>query len=381
MMSVKKKLHLDTDSIMLLLIIALIAIFVVNMFAIFSISSKFQERKKEGEESARPARIELTTISLSECQDCFDVSKFVEDIKKQAVNISSEKIVDADSPEGQALIAQHNIEKLPTVIAKDEVNKSNVASFFSKWQASGSDAVYSAQPPPYYDVSKSRVVGRVSLTTLTARSCTQCQKIDPVINSFKQAGVKFVDEKAVEYDSSEGSAIIRKYNIQQIPAAVISDEIDAYPGMTQIFVQLNATKRENSYAIHVARPPYTDAKTGNITGLVDMIYLVDDSCATCYNVSQHRIIVTQAFGIVLDEEKTLDISSTEGNALISKYKIEKVPTMLLSPDVDAYPALKPVWIDPRQGVGPIESDGWYVFRATEFMGSWKNLTSGQVVGR
>ena len=380
MMSVKKKLHLDADSIMLLLIIALIAIFVVNMFVIFGISSNLQERKQGAEEASRPAKIELTTLSLA-CEGCFDASAFVGDIKKQAVNVTSEKIVDADSPEGQALIAQYDIQKLPTVIAGGEINKSNAASFFSKWQASGNSIVYSAQPPPYYDVNRSRVVGRVSLTTLTARSCTECQNIAQVISIFRQAGVKFIDEKAVEYDSAEGSTLIRKYSIQQIPAAIISDEIDVYPGMTQIFVQLNATKRENSYAIHVARPPYIDAKTGNITGLVDMIYLVDNSCATCYNVSQHRVIVTQAFGIVLDNEEYVDVSSAKGKDLINKYKIEKVPTMLLSADAGAYAALKQAWTDPRQGVGTIESDSWYVFRATEFMGTWKNLTSGQVVTR
>ena len=91
--------------------------------------------------------------------------------------------------------------------------------------------------------------------------------------------------------------------------------------------------------------------------------------------------MTQAFGIVLDEEKTLDISSAEGKNLVSKYKIEKIPATVISLDADAYPALKQVWIDPRQGVGTIESDGWYVFRATEAMGTWKNTTSGQVVTR
>ena len=381
MMTAKKKLHLDTDSIMLVLIIALIAIFIVNMFVIFSMSSKLQERKKGGEEAARPAKIELTTLSLSECQDCFDVTKFLDDVKKQPVEVTSEKTVDANSPEGQALIAQYNIQKLPTVIAKGETNKTNVASFFSRWQLSGDRVIYTAQPPPYYNVSESRVVGRVSLTILNAPSCTKCQNIATAINGFKQAGVKFVDERTVDYNSAEGKQLIAKNNIQAIPAAVISEEIDVYPGMTQVFTQLNAVNRDGFYAVAVTRPPYVNATTNSIAGLADMIYLKDDSCAECYNVSQHRIIVTQGFVVTLDEEKTVDVSSKEGKDLVSKYKIEKVPTMLLSPDVDAYPALKQVWTDQRQPVGTIESDGWYVFRATELMGNWKNLTSGQVVTR
>jgi thiol-disulfide isomerase/thioredoxin len=382
-MTAKKKARFDTDTIMLILIVALIVIFVVNMFVIFSMSSKLQERKKDVEETARPAEIELTTLSLADCPDCFDVNKFLEDIKKQSVEVTSEKTMDANSAAGKALIAQYGIQKLPTVIASGEVNKINVANFFNKWNLfdNNKTAVYTAQLPPYYNVSESRVVGRVSLTILNAPSCTKCQKIDPAINSFKQAGVKFVDERTIDYNSAEGKQLISKNNIQAIPAAVISDEIDVYPGMTQVFKQLNAVTREGYYAVAVTRPPYINTTTNKIAGLVDIIYLKDDTCSNCYNVSQHRVIVTQAFAIALDEEKTLDVSSAEGKQLISKYKIEKVPTMLLSPDADAYPALKTVWIDPRQGVGTIESDGWYVFRATELMGNWKNVTSGQVVSR
>ena len=194
--------------------------------------------------------------------------------------------------------------------------------------------------------------------------------------------MKFVEERTVDYSSAEGKQLITKNNVQAIPAAIISEEIDVYPGMANVFTQqLRAVKREGFYAVAVTRPPYINTTTDKIVGLVDMIYLKDDSCTTCYNVSQHRVIVTQAFAIVLDEEKTVDVSSVEGKQLISKYKIEKVPTMLLSPDVDAYPALKVVWIDPRQAVGTIESDGWYIFRSTELMGNWKNLSSGQVTSR
>ncbi len=380
-MTTKKKPRFDTDTIMLILIVALIVIFVVNMFVIFGISSNLQERKKDVEEATRPAKVELTTLSLADCPDCFDVNKFLEDIKKQSVEIASEKTVDANSDEGKALIAQYGIQKLPTVIATGETNKSIVANFFGKWQASGESVVYTAQPPPYYNVSQSRVVGRVSLIILNAPSCAKCQKIDPAISSFRQAGVKFADEQAVDYNSAEGKQLVSRHNVQAIPAAVISDEIDVYPGMTQIFRQLNAVSRGGFYAVAVTRPPYVNATTNKISGLVDMIYLKDDSCSTCYNVSQHRVIVTQAFAIALDEEKTVDVSSKEGKDLVSRYKIEKVPTMLLSPDVDAYAGLKQVWIDPRQGVGTIESDGWYIFRSTELMGNWKNLTSGQVVTR
>ena len=77
----------------------------------------------------------------------------------------------------------------------------------------------------------------------------------------------------------------------------------------------------------------------------------------------------------MNSEKTVDIASDEGKALIKKYSIKSVPTIILSKDADAYPALKQIW----QQVGSVEEDGNYVFREVTQMGSYKDLTTGDVV--
>ena len=70
------------------------------------------------------------------------------------------------------------------------------------------------------------------------------------------------------------------------------------------------------------------------------------------------------------------MSSDEGVALLGKYGIKKVPTMILSGDMDSYPALTGIWSQ----VGTVK-DGVYVFQNVEVLQlPFKDLATGQVVG-
>ena len=78
------------------------------------------------------------------------------------------------------------------------------------------------------------------------------------------------------------------------------------------------------------------------------------------------------YGVYVKDKETLDI--TQGKSLIDKYKIEKVPTIILTGDVETYISLTQVW----KQVGSVETDGTYVFRSVEQMGKYRDLTTGKV---
>ena len=65
--------------------------------------------------------------------------------------------------------------------------------------------------------------------------------------------------------------------------------------------------------------------------------------------------------------------------MTNRYKITKLPTILLSPDVAQYTNLQKIW----NGVGTIEQDGWYVFREMQQLGGavYKDLATNQTVGK
>lgn len=220
----------------------------------------------------------------------------------------------------------------------------------------------------------------VSATTIVDKQCDKCFNISLIVDGFKRIGVNFTETKSLAFGTPEAEAAIKKYGIRRLPAIILSKGILNYSAVQQIWQQLNATEKEGAYALHATRPPYRDLESGKIVGLVSLIYLNQSSCSKCYDPRLHKQVLAQSFGITPSNESTIDTASNEGQALVAKYNIVAVPTILVSPDVSAYDALKSIW----GTVGFIASDGWYVFNSTDFMlqnGGYTNLTSGKFVAQ
>ena len=353
----------------------------VNISFIAIRSENINEAVRLAEQQNQPAKLELIKFNAASCQDCFDINSVVENLKKANVNVTSEKTVDFSSAEAKQLIIQYNIEKLPTVIVLGEVNKSSVANLWNQnWQVGMKDgtqvsSVYSAVAPPYVDAASGDVKGLVALTHILDESCPRCADLTPVINFFKQQGAKFSSEKTIAHISSDAEGLITKFGVQKVPALIISEDILDYPAIAQVWSQLNATEKQGSYALHATVPPYRNLATNKIEGLVSVIYLKDDSCASCYDVLVNRQILERNLGLIIANETVIDTNSDAGENLLKQYKITKVPIMLASPDANLYTSFMQVWSQ----VGDVAGDGWFVMRSPEVLGTYKDLSSGQVI--
>ena len=115
--------------------------------------------------------------------------------------------------------------------------------------------------------------------------------------------------------------------------------------------------------------------SGKTEGLATVILLNDSSCKECYKVTDHMNILKSGFGMAIETLSNVDVSSTQGKELVSKYKITAVPTVLIS-SADAYADFREAWIP----VGTRESDGTYIFRNfTVWPGhAYRNLNTGKV---
>ncbi len=341
----------------------------MNFYAAFT--GKVIEIKQELE----PAEIEITKISLSNCDDCFNISSIISNIKQQNVKIKNEKTLDFSLQEAKNLIERYGIKKLPAIIVTGEVNKSAVYGFFNSiGEIRDSAFILTSQEPPFYDIQEKRVIGRVEIIKLIDNSCLNCFDMETVVSLFKRAGVTISDEKNVMYDSVEGRNLIQKYGIKEIPALIVSKDITQYNSLQQIWSRLNAAEKNGFYVLHALRPPFRDLLQNKIVGLVDLVMLEDKACLQCYNVSINKQILAR-FGIFPITEETYDINSTKGKELISKYNIEKVPIILLSPEAKVYNSFAQVW----KQVGDVEDDGWFVMRNPELLGVVKNLTTGELI--
>jgi glutaredoxin len=369
-----KKSKFTTVLLGLLLIVVAFEV-VLTLWATMNVSEKL-----------RPANLQLTLLTDNTCTDCGSAESLIPRINVTGVKIASIDRLDYASTKAQQLINQYGVQKVPSILVFGETNKSTGLSLI--WGQLGgrmvNGAVYIESAPPYLNLSSGAVNGRVTLTILNDSTCSQCSTMNSFVSALLANGVKIASSKTIDYTSTEGQAFISQYNIQRIPAIVISQEVLAYKNIAQSWPQLNATLRAGFYALHTLNPPYRDLATGQITGLVSVIYLNDSACTSCYDVKAHKNILVNNFGVYLANETTVDISTDQGKALIAKYEITNVPTVLVSPEASAYTALKPVWLQTSTGlngtIGSIESDGWYVFRGTSLMGNYTDLSTGKIVG-
>jgi len=347
-------------------------ILILNILLTFNLNSELKKSAEEFNERLRPANIELILIKNSKCSDCFDLSQIISHIKNANVNITKQKTLEFDSKEVKQIISTYKIQKVPTIILTGEIDKVNIQGLEKKENA----LLFTKPEPPYTNAETGRIEGRVMLYQLMDLDCIKCGNLSFLISQIKAAGIKIYEEKDIEADSHEGKELMKKYNIDFAPTIILSKDADAYSIMQQAWPRVGSKESDGSYVLRTAYPPYINLTTDKLRGLVNIIYLTDKSCIDCYNVNRHREILAspQGFAMKLEKEEAIDINDAKGKEIVAKYNITNVPTIILYNDVEAYPS--------SQGLKQffsLEEDGSYVFRKVQIVGTYKDLTTNQVV--
>ena len=355
----------------LILGISLAAILIINLILIFSLHQSYKKVLAEEIERNKPALISMVIIKNSNCKECYDINKVVSAVKENNVNVTSERTLEFSDQEAKNLIMQNNIKKLPTIIITGEINKTGNMGLALKDNV----LLFEQLTPIYYDLALNNEIGKVTLINIKDSSCKNCTDLSSLPTQLIRAGVIITDEKTL--DIAQAQEYITKYNITKIPTVIFSSDLNAYLG-NQILAswsKIGSIEYDGSYILRAVPPPYKDLDTNSIKGLVDLIYLTDNLCTQCYNVTLHKLILAR-FGLFLNSEKSIDIGSTEGNNLVSKYKINKVPTIVLSKEAKDYESFIELW----NQVGTIESDNVFIFRTFEVLNvPYKDLTTNSVI--
>src|SRR3989344_2167585 len=207
---------------------------------------------------------------------------------------------------------------------------------------------------------------KIDILVIRNSECTDCFDISQVVQFIKSAKVEVASEKNAEFDSAEGKQLIAKYNLEKIPAVVVTGEIDK--------ASLEGFEKKDDALLFKQVPaPYTSATSGEITGRISLVILADPACTKCDDIN-NLVNQMKLSGIKIVEQKNISSSSSEGTALISKYTLGFVPTIILSKDAEAYPIINQAW----EQLGTVESDGSYDLRTV--YPPYINLTTGTLRG-
>ncbi|MBI2148914.1 hypothetical protein HYU23_04490 [Candidatus Woesearchaeota archaeon] len=366
-----KKLNtLNYEPVINILSIVIVVLFILNLFFITSLTSSLKEKLLETKEAARPAVLQLTVIQASNCNGCFDIQQIVDKIKSSNVNITQVETIDFVSafPIVSELIRKYDIKKLPTVIVKGEIVKSGLNGTLT---GAGDALVFTNPNPPYFDLESDSIKGIVAATIINPDNCQNCSDVSPVLKELKSGGV--VIKVVNSLSEKEAKEIIEKYDIKTLPSIVLTRDAMEYSIVKDNWRNIGTQESDGNLVLRYILPPYKNLATGKIDGLVSVIYITDSSCKDCYNVSIHKRIL-EGYDLVIVDEKTFDVSTSEGFDFAQKNNITLVPTFVLSKDAKYYPAFYNVFIRVSK-----EFNENLIFNAVELMGKYKDLETGNVV--
>ncbi len=352
------------------LVVVLAIVYIINIANTTGLVISLNEKI----EAQRPANLELIKLSDQNCPRCFDVSPILTSLKSNSnLKVVKESSVDVNSEEGKKLITELGIENAPTVVVKGEFNKEIVKPLWDSSWSVGKSGVFFIQPlPPYVDLNTKSITGLVDTTILKDSSCEKCFDFSRVTDFFEQSSIILNSKNIVEYQSPEGQELVRKFAINKTPVLIVTKNIQEYPQVAHLWERLPLTEKENQLIIDPLLPPYRDLlASGSIKGLVNAIFLKDETCTDCYDVVEINKQILDGSGVVLASETIVDVSSPAGKELLTKYNITKVPAVLLSPETSEYITLAQAWSQ----LGTVETDGWFVERNLELLGKSRDLTN------
>lgn len=214
---------------------------------------------------------------------------------------------------------------------------------------------------------------KLNVVVITEPSCPDCFDLTQVVEVIESQGAK-VRTTVLKHGEAEAQKLIEQHAILYLPAFVISGDINS-PSLKELWTNFGEIKNR---VVLFARqiPPYYELATAKIHGQFEIIYLTDQSCASCYDVATHGVALKN-LGLSTTKITTWEATSKEAKDMIRKYKIISLPTVLLKGDLSEYMAFQSVWTQ----VGTKEADGTYVFReiGQKQMGTYKDLKTGQVI--
>ncbi len=215
----------------------------------------------------------------------------------------------------------------------------------------------------------------VDVKLILPNACDVCFNASQNIGEMRKLGVTIGKTKTYVQGTSAAKRLIKKYGLTKLPALLFSKELGGYDTIAQAWTRIGAIAKDGTYILAGTPPPFYDLEEQRVRGVIEPIYLTDESCTECYNVSVHTLILKR-LGLSLTEGKTVDISSTEGQQLLEQYDITAVPTILLRGDAELYPNFEKIWA----GVGRQADDGTYIFTKMSALGlPYKDLTNDTVV--
>lgn len=214
-------------------------------------------------------------------------------------------------------------------------------NFYFVYQMKGSIKTTPEQP---------QALPQVELSIITTPDCPDCFDIETISRMIRRARLNITKESQYPWNSDEAKTIITQSNISHAPALVLS-------GQVQSLYMEPLVPYGNQLVFDYSTPPYIEVATGQVLGRARLMVLDAQGCAKCFNVSS---VLDQIQHVVKVSNMTrVSYKDPHAKALIKKYNISRVPSVILSKDAELYLVVNRSW----NSLGTWEEDGSMVLRS------------------
>ncbi|MFH1056434.1 MAG: hypothetical protein V1717_01400 [Candidatus Micrarchaeota archaeon] len=225
------------------------------------------------------------------------------------------------------------------------------------------------KPSPTAPVEKPEI----GVILINPPPCRPCIKLDDFAKNIKNySGILLVQDETVEFQNA--SELIAKYGIKKLPTVLISGELDKLPALKTQLEALGETKEDGTIVITGIKPVYYDLEQKKFVGLLKATRIVNSTCIDCTKAFVFQGNLEESTGIRFSEESEFELNDTRAEALVEKYNITKIPSLIITGEIDAYEGLSEEW----KKVGSAEEDGSLVWRSV--VPPYQELPSGKVKG-
>ncbi len=271
-MQIKTEILKEKTNVFRILLVIFVLVFAVNISIIMASKKTVKQQADAAEEAKRPANISLAVIKDSSCPDCADINPIISAVKKTNVKIAKEETFEASAQEAKDLISEFGIKKLPSFIIRGEISKNeDVAKLLSQIGETKNGAFkFNYAVAPYFDLASGTVKGKIAVTFIADKSCAECYDINP-FRQILATNLGMINPAIVTLDKSDKAAqvLIKKYNIEAIPAFVLTGEVSEYPRLAGIWLQIGTMEKDGAYALRDIKKVnpnlvYRNLKTGKI---------------------------------------------------------------------------------------------------------------------
>jgi len=193
--------------------------------------------------------VEVMILADKDCTECFNMSLILDQLKLAGVTITQKDTIDYKTEEGQKLVNEYKIDKIPTAIFNEEALEYDIIN--QVWNEvgtkEGDKLVLRYINPPYKNLTTGKTEGLVTFTYVIDEKCEECY--DPVLfeELMKETFNMYINKtETYDSESTKGKYFIKKYNITQIPTLIMSKEAQTYPAMNEGWPQIGTIEKDGA---------------------------------------------------------------------------------------------------------------------------------------